>query len=78
MSDIFSVHQMVAGEISHICSGQDDPLREVVRDLGSVKSNESELMNVSSSEITLTLTPKLHSVEGESQIPLTPLCPARR
>ncbi|EFW17067.1 hypothetical protein D8B26_003838 [Coccidioides posadasii str. Silveira] len=62
MSDIFSIHQLVAAEISYIC-GQDDTLREIIRDLGSVKSNESELMSVSSSEISLTLTPKLHNVE---------------
>ncbi|WEW58971.1 iqgap- protein [Emydomyces testavorans] len=62
MSDIFSIHQLVAAEISHIC-GHDDTLREIIRDLGSVKSNENELMSVSSSEISLTLTPKLHNVE---------------
>ncbi|KAI2335225.1 iqgap- protein [Ophidiomyces ophidiicola] len=62
MSDIFSIHQLVAAEISHVC-GQEDALREIIRDLGSVKSNEHELMSVSSSEISLTLTPKLHNVE---------------
>lgn len=64
MSDIFSVHQLVATEILSICPSQDDILKEVIRDLGSVKSNESELMSVSSSEISLTLNPKLHNVEG--------------
>ncbi|PGH05510.1 hypothetical protein AJ80_08331 [Polytolypa hystricis UAMH7299] len=63
MSDIFSVHQLVAAEISHICLGHDDTLKEVIRDLGNVKSNENELMSVSSSEISLTLTPKLHNVD---------------
>lgn len=64
MSDIFSIHKLVSAEISHICIGHDDILREVVRDLGSVQSNETELMGVSAGEISLTLTPKLHNVEG--------------
>ncbi|KAK2787692.1 hypothetical protein FQN51_003103 [Onygenales sp. PD_10] len=63
MSDIFSIHQLVAAEISSICVDHDDTMKEVIRDLGSVKSNENELMSVSSSEISLTLTPKLHNVE---------------
>ncbi|OJD13007.1 hypothetical protein AJ78_06480 [Emergomyces pasteurianus Ep9510] len=63
LSDIFSIHQLVAAEISSICVDQDDTIKESVRDLGSVKSNEHELMSVSSSEISLTLTPKLHNVE---------------
>lgn len=65
LSDIFSIHQLVAAEISSICVDQDDTIKEAVRDLGSVKSNENELMSVSSSEISLTLTPKLHNVEGK-------------
>lgn len=65
MSDIFSIHQLVAAEIQHISIGHDDTLKEIIRDLGSVKSNENELMNVSTSEINLTLTPKLHNAEGE-------------
>ena len=65
MSDIFSIHQLVGGEISNICLGHDDTLKEVTRELGSVKSNETALMSVSSSEISLTLTPKLHNVEGK-------------
>ncbi|KAL1980449.1 hypothetical protein VTN96DRAFT_4138 [Rasamsonia emersonii] len=62
MSDIFSIHQLVASEIQHICPAQDD-VREIIRDLGNVKTNESELMTVSSSEISLTLHPKLTNVE---------------
>jgi len=64
MADIFSVHQLVAGDASYICPpGHDDMLREVIRELGSAKSNENELMNVSASEICLTLNPKLHEAE---------------
>ncbi|PYH49103.1 putative Ras GTPase activating protein [Aspergillus saccharolyticus JOP 1030-1] len=63
MSDIFSIHQLVASEIHYICQAQDDILKEVIRDLGNVKSNENELMSVNSSEISLTLNPKLAQVE---------------
>ncbi|KAL4998804.1 hypothetical protein BDV10DRAFT_166315 [Aspergillus recurvatus] len=63
MSDIFSIHQLVASNIQFICSNPDDILKEVVRDLGNVKSNENELMSVNSSEINLTLNPKLAQAE---------------
>ncbi|KAM5472909.1 iqgap-related protein [Microsporum audouinii] len=63
MSDIFSIHQLIAAEAPYICTSPEDTLREVIRDLGSVKSNENELLSVSSSEISLTLTPKLHNME---------------
>jgi Ras GTPase-activating-like protein IQGAP2/3 len=69
MSDIFSIHQLVASEVQHLCPNQDDILREIIRDLGNVKSNESELMTVSSSEISLTLHPRLTNVEGEQITP---------
>ncbi len=64
MADIFSVHHLVAADTSYICPSHEDMLREVIRELGSVKTNEHELMNVSTSEICLTLNPKLHDVEG--------------
>ncbi|KAI9773105.1 MAG: hypothetical protein M1840_008226 [Geoglossum simile] len=63
MSDIFAIHQLVAGEISHICPSKDDILRELVHELGSAKSNEDEMSGVSSTEIRLQLNPKLHDVE---------------
>ncbi|GIJ82766.1 hypothetical protein Asppvi_001277 [Aspergillus pseudoviridinutans] len=63
MSDIFSIHQLVASEINYICPHPDDILREIIRDLGNVKTNENELMSVNSSEINLTLNPKLAQVE---------------
>lgn len=67
MSDIFSIHQLIASEIHYICQNPDDILKEVIRDLGNVKSNESELMSVNSSEINLTLNPKLAQVEGKPE-----------
>ena len=64
MSDIFSVHHLVAADVSYICPNRDDILQEVIRELGNVKNNENELKNVSTSEICLTLNPKLHEAEG--------------
>ena len=64
MADIFSIHHLVAADASYICSTRDDILQEVIRELGNVKNNEHELMNVSSSEISLTLNPKLHQADG--------------
>jgi len=63
MTDIFSIHRLVAADSQYICQGNDDALRDVIRELGSVKTNESELMNVSNSEICLTLNPKLHETD---------------
>lgn len=72
MSDIFSIHQLVASEIDSICPSPDDFLKQLIRDLGNVKSNENELMSVSTTEINLTLNPKLAQVEGkDSQIAIT-------
>ncbi|KAK7897549.1 iqgap-related protein [Exophiala xenobiotica] len=63
MADIFSIHKLLAQEISVICPSQDDVLRDTLRELGSVQSSESELRGVSSSEISLTLNPKLLNAE---------------
>ena len=63
MADIFSIHKLLSHEISSICPSQDDVLRDTLRELGSVQSNESELRGVSSSEISLTLNPKFLSAE---------------
>ncbi|KAF3387216.1 Ras GTPase-activating-like protein rng2 [Penicillium rolfsii] len=63
MSDIFSIHQLVASEIEFMCLHPDDFLKQLVRDLGNVKTNENELMGVSSTEINLTLVPKLAQTE---------------
>jgi Ras GTPase-activating-like protein IQGAP2/3 len=65
MSDIFSIHQLVASEIDFLCTRPDDTLKEIIRDLGNVKSNQHELMAVRSSEISLTLHPKLTNMEGK-------------
>ena len=72
MADIFSIHHLVAADTPYICPSHDDLLREVIRELGSAKSNENELMNVSSSEICLTLNPKLHEAQGRFWSPAFP------
>ncbi|KAH0543591.1 hypothetical protein FGG08_002152 [Glutinoglossum americanum] len=63
MTDIFAIHQLVAGEITHLCPSKDDMLRELVHELGSAKNNEVEMSGVSTAEISLTLNPKLHDIE---------------
>ncbi|TQB67810.1 hypothetical protein MPDQ_004704 [Monascus purpureus] len=63
MADIFSIHRLVASEINYICPNGDDILKEIIRELGNVKTNENELMSVNTSEINLTLNPKLAQVE---------------
>lgn len=65
LADIFAIHNLIITDLPTLCPSQDDVLREVVRELGSAKNNENELSHVSSTEITLTLNPKLHDVEGK-------------
>lgn len=63
MTDIFAIHNLVAGELPFICPNRDDPLREIMQDLGSAKNNENEMTATGSSDIQMFLTPKLHDVE---------------
>ncbi|KAL6702803.1 iqgap-related protein [Coniothyrium glycines] len=63
LADVFAIHNMVIDDLPSLCPTQDDPLREVIRELGSAKNNENELLHVSSTEITLTLNPKYHEQE---------------
>ena len=67
LADIFAIHHIVVADAQHICPSAEDMLRDVIRELGSAKHNEHELMSVSSSsEICLTLNPKLHDIEGKT------------
>lgn len=66
LADVFAIHNLVIDDLPSLCPSQDDPLREVIRELGSAKNNENELLHVSSTEITLTLNPKYHEQEGKS------------
>lgn len=64
MSDIFSIHHMIVSELPALCP-PDDTLREIIRELGSAKSNENEMMGVGSNEISLQLNPKYHEQHGK-------------
>jgi Ras GTPase-activating-like protein IQGAP2/3 len=63
MADIFSIHNLIAADLPHICPNRDDMLREIVQELGSAKNNEAEMLGVTSTEIQMTLNPKLHDIE---------------
>ncbi|KAK3394366.1 hypothetical protein B0H63DRAFT_386863 [Podospora didyma] len=63
MSDIFSIHNLVASELPYLCPSRDDMLREIMQDLGSAKNNESEMTSAGSSDIQMFLTPKLHDID---------------
>ncbi|OBR10279.1 GTPase-activator protein for Ras-like GTPase [Colletotrichum higginsianum IMI 349063] len=63
MTDIFAIHNLVAGELPTICPNRDDVLREILQDLGSAKNNESEMLAAGSSDIQMYLTPKLHDID---------------
>lgn len=65
LADVFAIHNLVIDDLPSLCPSQDDPLREIIRELGSAKNNENELLHVSSTEITLTLNPKYHEQEGK-------------
>ena len=66
MADIFSIHHLITVEAPFVCPNRDDLLQEIIHELGSAKSNESELKGMSNSEICLTLNPKLHESEGST------------
>ncbi|KAJ9152149.1 Ras GTPase-activating-like protein rng2 [Pleurostoma richardsiae] len=63
MTDIFAIHNLVAGELPFICPNRDDMLREIMQELGSAKNNESEMTAAGSTDIQMFLTPKLHGLE---------------
>lgn len=63
-ADVFAIHHIIADDVLVLCRGPDDAvLREVIRELGSAKSNEDE-MSAGSAEVTLSLSSKnVHSFE---------------
>lgn len=63
MADVFAIHALVVAQLQAVCPSRDDLLREIMQDLGSAKSNESEMHAAGSSEIHMSLTPKLHDVD---------------
>ncbi|KAJ4163774.1 hypothetical protein LMH87_005482 [Akanthomyces muscarius] len=63
MADVFSIHNLIVSQLPFMCLTRDDVLREIIQDLGSAKTNESEMSAAGSSDIQMFLTPKLHNVE---------------
>jgi Ras GTPase-activating-like protein IQGAP2/3 len=69
MSDIFAIHRLIASEIETIAESREDPLREIIGELGSVQTSESELKNVGNTEIALQLDPSFQVIDDpESEI----------
>ena len=60
---IFSIHRLIAQEIETIAENREDPLREIITELGSVQTSESELRNVKNTEISLQLDPSFHRID---------------
>jgi len=63
MAEIFSIHRMVAQKIDVMSPTREDQLRDIIRELGSVKANETELRTMANAEITLYLNPRFQKVE---------------
>ncbi|ROT42253.1 RasGAP-like protein [Sodiomyces alkalinus F11] len=68
LTDIFAIHSLVASELPYMSPNRDDALREIMQDLGSAKSNESEMVAAGSSDIQMFLTPKLHDVDDPDAV----------
>jgi len=65
MADIFTIHHLVADHVDLLCPDKDDALRETIKEVGSARTNENEMMGVGSQEITLQLNPKFLSIQGK-------------
>ncbi|KAK4504282.1 hypothetical protein PRZ48_005198 [Zasmidium cellare] len=56
LTDIFTIHSLIAENLAAVAPSRDDPIKEILTDLGTAKSNESDLGGASNGgEITLTL-----------------------
>ena len=56
LADVFALHSLVADNLATVAPTRDDPIQELLTDLGTAKSNESDLSGAAhGSEITLTL-----------------------
>ncbi|KAG4305268.1 hypothetical protein PORY_001438 [Pneumocystis oryctolagi] len=63
ISDIFTIHSLVYKEIEIMAPDQDDQLRDIIKQLGSL-SNNDEFIKMSDIEIDLTLSPRLVHIEN--------------
>ncbi|SMR43563.1 unnamed protein product [Zymoseptoria tritici ST99CH_3D1] len=56
LADIFALHSLITDNIAAVAPARDDPIKELLADLGTAKSNESDLGSATNGgEITLTL-----------------------
>ena len=56
LADVFALHTLVADNASAMATTRDDPIKEVLTDLGTPKSNENDFNGAATGgEITLTL-----------------------
>lgn len=56
LADIFALHSLVTDNLAAIAPQRDDPIKELLTDLGSAKGNETDLSGATNGgEITLTL-----------------------
>ncbi|KAK3072326.1 iqgap- protein [Teratosphaeriaceae sp. CCFEE 6253] len=56
LADIFALHSLVTDDLPVVAPTRDDPIKELLADLGTAKSNESDLSGAANGgEITLTL-----------------------
>lgn len=63
MSDIFTIHHLIARDIEFIAPSREDQLRVIISELGSVKTSEAELKTVGNTEIGLHLDPHFQKIE---------------
>lgn len=63
MADIFALHQLVAQEVEIMAPMREDQLRDIMRELGSVKASEEQLASVTRGELTLQLNPRIQQVD---------------
>ena len=64
LADIFSLHSLVSEQIAVIAPARDDPIKEILADLGTPKSNESDLSSAAQGgDITLTLKSRFNIQE---------------
>lgn len=67
LADIFSLHSLVADNLASVAPARDDPIKELLTDLGTAKSNESDLSGAAQGgEITLTLKSRFTVQEDPS------------
>ncbi|KAG5437930.1 hypothetical protein PCANB_000276 [Pneumocystis canis] len=61
-SEIFIIHSLVYNEIEIMAPDQDDQLRDIIKQLGSLSNNE--FIKMSNTEIDLILSPRLVHIEN--------------